>query len=257
MSTLPDLSTQDPGLVAFWNAIEQSTEDSINPADVTSDGNVLTQTIYDNGIEGEYDIPHNTGGHNCYYRVKTDGWIIVYLESEDQANYGKNNSNTHGQFDVVDKWSDVNNNSTPGRNWLEISVESLGSELSNWSTISNYYNTSDVGIYSFDWPNANGVTIFSEKDEGKLGNTATVDIGMIPTQGTTVHHFSIVGDTHTEGGAHIKFEGNDLVKDHKGSGSRNMLPLLGGSMTPGQEYTGVVDVAAYERGTASAVLIWE
>lgn len=256
MSDLPDIDTDAAGLCAFWNAIEQSTVDSIDPSDVTSDGRVQSQTIYDNGIEGEYLLANNYGGHNCYYRVKTDGWIVVYLESEDQADYGKDNNNTHGQFDASDGWGGIDNSSS-GRNYLEKSVESLAKELSDWSTIGNYYNTSDVGMYSFDWTGANGVTLFSEAVK-TIDDSATSNLGLIPTSGTTVHHFSVVGGTDGWGGGPtVSFEGNDVITSADLFGSRNMLPLLGGSLTEGQEYTGELSVYDHFDACLHAVLIWE
>jgi hypothetical protein len=266
MSTLPDLSTQDPGLVAFWNAIEQSTVDSIDPSEVTSDGNVQSQTIYDNGIEGEYATANPNS--NCHYRVKTDGWIIAYLDTVDNAEYGANTNNVHGQFDFIDGVNQTGNFAT-NENTLERAIKSLASQLSNWSTIDNYYNKTDVGVYSFDWASANGVSAFSISARSDGGTTYDKTVGIIPTAGTTVRHFSVYGDSSTTSDgdslAKTSFEGNEITdtpRDASRKGARDMLPLLGGSLNEGQEYTGTAQSDdADDLGAAhayiGAILIWE
>jgi hypothetical protein len=258
MSKLPDIDPDSTGLIAFWNAIDQSTEDSIDPSEVTSDGNVQSQTLYDNGVEGEYQLK-NARGNTATYRVKTDGWFVVYLDSESDDVYGKDNNSVTGQFDIVEDWG-VNSDPQSGRNNLEIAINNLASELSNWATISNYYNSSDVGLYSFDWENASGVTILSRSQQGY--QTTTMDL--TPTTGTDVKYFTTFGyvESSTNQGFSYSFEGNtvfDAGSYQNRAGAREMLSLLGGSLTAGQQYSATINEGASHSHYVSccALLIWE
>jgi hypothetical protein len=262
MSKLPDLDTQDPGIVAFWNAIEQSTEDSINPTDVTSDSRVDSQTIYDNGVEGEYSLNTSTSSSVGYYRVKTDGWIITYVPTESDAVYGNSDSSARGLFDIIPLWADGTSVTT--RDTLERAVNSLASELSNWSTIGNYYNTGDVGHYSFDYPDAKGVSWFGKNQGGDAGGTTTT-VGLVPTPGTEVKHFSVSGAAYVgfNDESSVQFEGNNIASNSYTDstsiyGARNLLSLLGGSLTPGTEYQGSVSVDnSNNQSSISPILVWE
>jgi hypothetical protein len=257
MSTLPDIQTDETGLCAFWNAINQSTEDSIDPSEVTSDSDIASYTLYDNGIEGEYNMA-NPGGYNCHFRVKTDGWIVTYFDDEGDDKLGAATPDVHGQFDIVHNWANGGQWSYPEHE-LERIINSLASELSNWATIQNYYNSADVGLHSFDYQAATGVTILTEYDGDNTSSgedTGTVEFTATP--GTDVHYAVASGilNSGSTGTAYYRFEGNDVCTDETTPGARDILSLVGGSIDPGTTYSGSYAGEYDADFSMNAVLIW-
>ena len=108
MATLPDLDPANLRHIAFYNyKEEQGLDDSgWSPSDFTAPGRVEEFTLYDNGVEGSYLIGEafrdreGKGGPNVYinYRVKDDGWIIAYVDNNDDY-YGQT---SFGSDSVVD-----------------------------------------------------------------------------------------------------------------------------------------------------------
>jgi len=184
MATLPDLDTTSIGCIAYWNAIDQGGASSVAPDEVLSDGSITGYAIYDNGVEGDYTLG---SGRTATFRVKNDGWFVVYLDrTELYAVNEPNVANVRGPWDIADDWTSGTSEVT--QNTLERAVNSLQSELPNSGNIT--YNTSDVGLYDYNHTNATTITVLSASDNGDSG---TKDYGFSYTSSTTRVTHAVVG----------------------------------------------------------------
>jgi hypothetical protein len=207
MSTLADISNENPGLIAYYNVYNQtgldSSADDVDPSQTTNYSGVTSFTAYDNGVEGKLNLDK---ARNCHYRMKTDGWIIVYAKEASQDHFsgytgGSWTNNTPpqgGQYDAVPEWDTYGNGPGPTSvtNGTQFSQElkNLIMELDEWSTdINPVFDMNDVGHYTFDYTSANGVTYFVWNSEIKRG-THTADI--TATSSTSVYYWAIIGSNH-------------------------------------------------------------
>jgi hypothetical protein len=255
MSAFPDLGTENIGLCAFWNAVDQSTVDEISPMSATDYSQIVTQELYDNGVQGELTIPGN--GNTGYYRIKSDGWVIAYLPSESEAVYGADNSDVTGQIDAIEFWNDHTSDSPS--NALESIVNGLVTNLDQSSTITSYYNSSDVGYYSFDYTSAGG---FSNALYWIDGLSGKVTPTFSPADGTNVVHCEVggknkKGDFHEEYTIYARFDGNDIYTTVPSQGLRDALALSGGSLSSGTNYTITIEDGDFSGHRMNAVAIWE
>jgi len=191
MSDIPDLDTTSVGYIAYWNALDHGIPD-IDPIEVTSSGNVGSYTVYDNGVTGDYQL---LTGRTASFRVKEDGWMVVYIDDTESLGQGTGNqSNRYGQFSVANDWSWVNDETveninapavTISNNTLSVAIYRLSQELSNSGSLN--FNHSDVGLYNYVESNADTTTLteaayigdFSRSDalpSYRFSYTGTTDI---------------------------------------------------------------------------------
>jgi hypothetical protein len=232
MATLPDLDTSNISYIAYWNAIDQGGIGSIDPEEVLSDGNINSYTLYDNGIQiDSYSTPT---GRNIQARVKTDGWIVAYLDRTE--NYGTlSGSVQRGWWDFANDWTDALNLSSFTNNTLERAIYSLHSQLSNSGSIT--YNTSDVALYNYEYPDATATTGMAMKTENDNSKTS----GFSYTSSTTIYAGAAVATAYNNNTgsnyARAKFEGTKIaeVSDSINYGS---IDLVGDGYIPnsGTEY---------------------
>jgi hypothetical protein len=226
MSTLPDLESENVGMCAFWNAVDQSTLDSINPSSAATASNANTTEVYDNGVQGEWDLEGNSnvGG----YRVKSDGWIIVWVTSDDNAVYGIDDSSVTGQVDMIEAWDNVGGGTSTDA--LTQGINDLASNLDQWATIQPYYNAGDIGFYSFDFTNANGYTYFR--------STSQSGADVTKTDGTEILLWEVYGQLQY-GGTTINMDSIEVA--NSGPSLRDWLALDGGSMDKNKTYSFFID----------------
>jgi len=189
MSDIPDLDTTSVGYIAYWNALDHGIPD-IDPIEVTSSGNVGSYTVYDNGVTGDYQL---LTGRTASFRVKEDGWMVVYIDDTESLGQGTGNqSDRYGQFSVANDWSFVNNEKqeyidapavTISNNTLSAAIYDLSQELSNSGSLN--FNHSDVGLYNYTVSDADTTTLteaaksndFSRIDKSlRFSYTDTTDI---------------------------------------------------------------------------------
>lgn len=241
MAVLPDLDTTNVGVLCYWNATNHGVSE-IDPMDVIDYNDVHSYTQYDNGVEGELNIQRvdyvdNDSGVNQVifnFRVKSDGWILVWTGNENQ--FGKNwkangTENYQGWFDVVHNWANHYTESVDDTSYhygtapssfptttLSVEISNLKDKLSNSGSIT--FNHSDVGYYCYEYPNANRMAMAFENKDTDTGGT-TIEGGISYTSDTTRHHHSVAA----VGGADefsdfflsppwVRFNGEDIINNN-------------------------------------------
>jgi hypothetical protein len=71
---LPDLDTDTVGWISYWNHLDNGADD-IDP--FAAESALTNPESYSNGVQGLYDW----NGENWRVRVKSDGWIIAFLDA--------------------------------------------------------------------------------------------------------------------------------------------------------------------------------
>ena len=266
MAELPDLQTDQISYIAYWNVEDQGgiNNDQWGPDEVTSDTNIESQTLYDNGIEGEYNLAN---GRTGTWRVKNDGWFIVYLDRE-LNNVGPSvNGAARGTFDIINDHTDYNSASDLRNHTLERAIYNLQSQLENSPAVS--YNTSDVGLFSYVFPLATTATLLSAYENGSNGSYT---VGLQYTDDTELYRHWVVasgfGDrpinVYDGGSVEISFNGNLVVDVPEGGGltggaiNDNLYDL---SPDSGVEYNGLINFTSTPngrtgRGSIHNLLTW-
>jgi len=289
MAELPDIDTSSTSFIAYWNALDNGAVD-IAPTEVTSQNGVIDYTLYDNGVEGSFDLVYTSNRFlnesksdviPATFRVKTDGWIIVYLDQTE--NYGgpitmspdyqtpRYTEGIGGWWNVEPTWADWGYNSNGNNNTLQNtpSVEGNGlsrginllrQELSNSGVMT--FNYSDVGLYDYLDPDATATTMLSAKhNRGKVSKTTSFTY----TAGTTIDNAVMWGGAYSGANnrqVQFKFEGdkfmdsNDIGNPDVPAATYDPDPLLNQS---GVEYDCTIDEAnnnTYHTGVWGVYLKW-
>lgn len=216
MSDLPDLDTTSIGPIAYWNVLDQGGLGDIDPTEVTSASGVTSYTLYDNGVEGEFNLGYNSRiNKTAKFRVKNDGWFIVWLPNG--ANFGTRTTTlSSGHWNIAYDWvgsaTDING---INQNSLERALHDLFLELSNSGT-ANYYS-SDVGLFAYDYDTATNATVLYAQQLSKdfsSGNYFSSQSADFQYTSDTDRHFHAVcgvawqGDRDYHG--RVEFNGTEL-----------------------------------------------
>lgn len=219
MSTLPDITTSNVGYIAYWNALNHGVG-SINASDVLSDGNIQSYTLYDNGFTAQYSGITRT----FTVRVKQDGWFVAYIDRTNQYN-AQASSQQNGYWDILNDWTNTGTNiSTFPNNVLERSIHSLQSQLSNSGSIT--YNSSDVGLYNYQYTSATTSTQFGSTYNIGPTRHSNPDhySGLLYTANTNISFASSQGSASANGGSSsCSFEGVTIVTNSDSPSSINLL----------------------------------
>lgn len=230
MSTLPDINTSNVGYIAYWNALNHGVG-SINSSDVLSDSNIQNYTLYDNGFTAQYS---SINGRTITVRVKQDGWFVAYIDRTNNFT-PTNSSKIRGYWDIINDWSTTGNSNTFPNNTLERSIHSLQSQLSNSGSIT--YNSSDVGLYNYEYTSATTSTGFSSNSS----NGSTETSGLIYTSGTTVDYAVAAGvaTRHYYGGstatAESLFNGVEICNSSQSDPNYGSVNLLSNGLIPNSQ----------------------
>lgn len=168
MSDLPDLDTTQIGFIAYYNAIDQGGVSSITPDEVLSSSLITSQTLYDNGVEGTFELPNTQGraaqGREGTFRVKNDGFIVTFIDRTNDFTQ-KTGSPVRGYWDMavnINKASGDTGKVVPsiGPSTLEQGLNSLRQELSNSPSMD--FSFADVGVYNYEFPGATTLTVLGD-----------------------------------------------------------------------------------------------
>lgn len=166
MAELPDLDTRSIGHIAYWNAIDQGTLPGVNPDEVLSANGVRSSTLYDNGVEGTFQT---LTGRNCSFRVKNDGWFVVWFDQTTTYQNSLNNSTeVAGRHDLVNNWTEYSQTGGIVKNTLERVINALWNELSNSANVQ--YSPSDSGLYNYEFSGATATTLLTS-NQGVYGES--------------------------------------------------------------------------------------
>lgn len=173
MADLPDLDTSNISGIAYWNAIDDGGVSDISPDEVLSSGRIISSEYYDNGVQGEIDINDKSNLNTTItgkFRVKGDGWFVVWLTRGDNFSTNDASGSTEsvnmpdsvkGWWNMEPAWATLgygSDDSYADSNGLSRAINYLQSELSNSGSIS--FSHSDVGNYNYHHP-ASVLTVLS------------------------------------------------------------------------------------------------
>lgn len=215
MANLPDLDTLNIGVIGFWNFLDHSTDTSLDPTEVLDHANIETWETYDNGVEGTMR-PTIHGHRSWSFRVKADGWFIVYM---DRTNVHQQTANAPPTtyVDLIDDWPNGNNAGYPASAFTS-DINSLRQQLSNSGTAT--FNDGDVGHHSYEFPNADTWTQMFEN----IGSAASFN-GGLSYDASATRHYHCVGARTKAGTAassycssDAKFEGLRISFSDEGDG---------------------------------------
>jgi len=251
MSDLPDLNTSQISWIAYYNIVDQGDLSvDFDISEIASSSRVNSQTLYDNGIEGDYNP---VTGDTIRFRGKQDGWIIAWMD-QSGSDTSRTDSPPQGPWDIANQWSD-SNTATGGftQNTLERAISDLQSQLSVSDGIT--YNSADVGLFNYLQPNATTATLLSEEVlEGESGDPST---GLTYTDGTTISQHWVYGQvsiyvatTGTSGSGSTTFDGVTLADVSHLSGESGYFAEYSAldaeyrniAQEAGTEYTGSISV---------------
>ena len=191
MADLPDIDTSTVSFLAYWNAIDDGgiAEADMDPASVTTYGSISSYTLYDNGVQGKLPSP-TTDPCQTYFRVKSDGWIVVWCTRDVQYNTQVRDGSTFGP------WEAMGTRGVPSEGPLQQEIQSLHSNL---STTGNFL-FSDVGLYNYEHSSASTLSLFASS------GTFTY------TSGTNLHHAvaaARIEDQYNADGSNASFTGEN------------------------------------------------
>jgi len=256
MADLPDIDTTEVSFIAYWNAIDDGGVGSIDPVETQNDPNVVSSTIYDNGIEGVYDLSPllSNKTREVNFRVKNDGWMVVY--SGTGETFGKNldASQLDGPWDIISDWT-TPNGTTISANTFERAINNLQSNLSNSGSI--FYQTSDVGLYNYEYPSSTAATLFHA--DGGSRNDKT-DFGFLYTSGTEVYWCVIAGVCDTLGTTNsaevLSPSGTSIVESGGDSVEWGTYDMIANNEIPNSDTEYQLEHPAFERAQHSNILLW-
>jgi len=196
MADMPDLDTTNVSFTAYYNVIDNTSVDSINPETAISGSKVVSSTVYDNGVVLEYlnqfsEFPVQvTRRDKSTVRIKTDGWVVVTVQTGTEGIYDWNNVETidgeqnmfRGFYQKVSDFGTLSNYA--GRKI----ISDIVSYLDNSSTIEQEYNGSDVGLWNYNSTSATNTTVGAH-------NSSNGSAKLVVTNGTTVHDFYAYSNT--------------------------------------------------------------
>lgn len=258
MVDLPDLDTDNIGFIGYWNAIDQGGADDINPDEVITDNLVDSYTLYDNGVEGKYEL---TEGRLASFRVKNDGWMILYMDGSAGFVDDTNLSNLdviRGPWDILEWAPRSGSESDIISNEFFVAIDSMISEFSNSGDIS--ITSSQVALYNYDYPSSTTVTLFSASVSDPFDGVNTTNLGMSYSSATNRDGHWMVGKTGDGGGSENKitdFQSNDMTSGENRAGSKDVLAE---QQQPNSEteYTQTIQCSEFSDSdtTVSNLMVW-
>lgn len=259
MAELDDLDTSSIGFLAFWNIEDDG---GIGSSDwtvdeVTTDGNIVSTTTYDNGIEGEYNFPNGTH----YFRVKSDGWFIAWTDdSGSLIDTDHQGSPPNGEFDALNNWAEQNSVSNQGdQNSCAWAINNLWREIGNSGLVSWAY--ADVGFYNYNYGPDGATTTTILSQGGSSGGSGNISSSFLYTSGTNVHKayacHAVEGDD-----SETYIEGEEMATDGDGYAVVDMIETNRWPSSSGTDLTQSVDFndpynSSYNGWNISVVMCWE
>lgn len=230
MATLPDLDTASVGTIAYYNLVDDAGfPTDFDPTDVTSDGDIIQYTIYDNGLDGTYDSPT---GREVNFRVKSDGWYMVWIDrTNTYERNGADPDEVRGRWDFAQDWTTSNSNSDFVNNTLERVINSLANQSDHYD--GEMYDATQVSYYDYEHSDAAGITGFSGTS---YGNSDTY--GLVFTDGTEIYEYSLAASVQVDSGdgGTCWFEGVEIVSSNNSSEYGAVDADQWADLSPGVEY---------------------
>lgn len=215
MANLDDLDTTGIGIIAFWNAHDHRNVPGVGDVNPTDCISVFdSYSVYDNGIEG-YKALGITGRY-FHARVKTDGWMVAWIDRTNTFAYPNKPASDFGEaaykgyYDILYDWfnEDANINST--YTTLSYLISLLYNALTNKADFN--FAAADIGHYCYEFPDANVFTLISLGADYSTNKTGYVQY----TTGTTLYYASVTGSGEAYNSGYsatviCQLAGNDIL----------------------------------------------
>lgn len=251
MASLPDLDTTNIAFIGFWNFLDHSSETSLDPSEVLAHKNVESYEKYDNGVQGTMTaIGH--GYRTVEFRVKADGWIMVWFKRSSE-NYYTNQNPEPSYADLISNYRAGSVDTFPTTT-LTRSINALRSQLSNGGTAT--FNHGDCGHHSYEFPNANTWTMMAEGGR----NYGYLSAGLSYSGSTTRHYHAVLGATNYSSAngddvCKCGFEGVTLAQeDYNSDQSTGVVDVLADNLMPASNTVYRNDGRVYDHYGDSYVL---
>lgn len=252
MSDLPDIDTTEASYLAYWNAIDDGgvAPEDFNPEEVTSYGGIESTTLYDNGIEGTLSAA--SGDFNTtYFRVKSDGWIVVYMTREESTGTRVSDSS-----DIYGPWQIFGySGAVPEQNNL---AQEVGSLQNNLEATTNFQH-SDVGLYNYEHPTATTLTCFAQTGTFSYTDGTTVHRGYAVAVANALDGDSWTADSHLDAENGTVTLADNNASDGTGEWSARDVLDKGDVANPSTEYTLTQNESSnfYGNNACHAHFLWE
>lgn len=232
MSDLPDIDTSEVGPIAYWNAHEHGAS-SIDPEEALDHGRIVEYTLYDNGWEGTFEL--HSHDREATVRVKTDGWIVAFLDRTNDYDLEMDEDEIHlirGYWDLHRNWYQTESSAIEfTENALENAIDRLQAQLSDDHT----YHWSDVGLYVYEYEDASTIT-------GMHAHMETASF--IITEGTDIDYASMAGGMGGSNASEDIYWVEDDIRLSDGEHTYGTLDLLDPNRIDQTEYEYEVDGGA-------------
>lgn len=220
MATLENLDTSTVGVIAYWNALNHGLS-SVDPTEVLDSTQVETFNVADNGVEG--DVTALNTNLTFKYRVKTDGWFIIYT-TRTTPNY----------YDTVYNWRSQNAGAQLPESKHSHIIQELFTQLSNSGD--GTFNHTDVSLYHYEFESATNFRFIKEH----AGSSTVLDGGIAYTSGTSrFYHFIMAWcrDPGVGGTAAVYFPaGNQIAQPQSSNGTATGTDdVLGNNLMPNSD----------------------
>lgn len=255
MATLPDIDRGSTGFMAFYNVIDDGGAGAVQPEEALTAPDLLDYTLYDNGWEGRYsprigDRRSGDSESTVKVRMKTDGWVVAYMDRTNRFGNASNyTGGLDGYYDLCDGWND-NYQFSFVENTLDVTINSLISELGNSGNIS--YSNGDAGLYNWEYENSTAVTgLVSDYGQDNDGI-----YGFLYTGSTSVDYASITSycwDTSGDS-ASVSFEGQTIGT--VGDTVAQDMKVQGYIPESDTEYRMETQAQEYAAAQGAVMLIW-
>lgn len=245
MSTTPDLDPSNIGYIAYWNVYDDGAVSSFNIDEALTANNIVSKTLYDNGVQGKLET---NGNREANFKIKTDGWFIVWFDGSKNTGQNGSYTNLRGRWDISDVWWRRKNHGDLIKNALAKEIKQLQSNLS----ITTTFNFGDVSLYNYAHEEATNATLLCAWGETYSYNDGTTTAGFVPSQSTSLVAVDQIFTVHKEGD-HVwgdswgEFNGNELMRT-SGAGVYFTADVTG--MTNVGE-NNIVKIHPYDRGEYS------
>lgn len=227
MAELPNLDTSTVGILAYWNAIDNGASE-VNPENVLNIDNLQTYNQYDNGVQGTMKIWMRVGNpagtqqneysvRTVHYRVKTDGWVLCWLDRTNEFNKNLSEGNgdvkPDGYYDIAHTWMRSQDDTKAFPNsTLQQAMSVIVPEV----TPDAFGTTPSPTHYCYEYTNSNQLAIASESwyPGGNDSLSDTFSVGFEGTSTIDYHAFAGFGyNIHTYDSNYLRYSGVDVWTD--------------------------------------------
>lgn len=200
MADLPDLDKSTIGIIGFWNALDNGAGD-VHPMEATEYDFLESYQQYDNGIEGTVRFNFANKQRTYGFRVKTDGWHMVWVDQTNEYQTRQTSPSTDGYYDILNDWTDSGESSTVPDSVLS----KLITDIANFTAPDGIIST--IGYYCFEYESANAIWNATQYQNNSDRNWR--EGGVSYTDDVFRYHHSMTARTRDE--AAVKLEDTKIA----------------------------------------------